>query len=635
MKNEIFITLENELKKIDKFVNLKGELLRLEVLKEIENLSDDILEIILNNEKLKIQFTKKFQEHIIIDKEHLKLFFNNKEFLPDSYTHFKNKIGLSSDNHFLNYNTDIILNFPYKDCVLIGGQTKDKESRKERFYNQIISFEEIDTLKEEKAFSNAIKIDSNGEHKVKKINESDNLLIKGNNLLALYSLRNKYKGKVKCIYIDVPYNTGSDSFGYNDSFNHSTWLTFMKNRIEVAKDFLTDDGVILVQINNSKSEKTDDSPELGYLMVLMDEIFKRNNFLSILTWKKKGGVSNTASNGIGTLTESILCYTKNSKFFKPKLDHLFSREYKFKDENGVEFNTESIEKTNEGTYKRETMYYPIIDPETNREFYPPKNKRWTIGKESIPKLLKENKLIFDYKNMSVKRKKTEKDYKNDKIHNNLLTDLGSTKSAKDQLKNIGFKREDFETPKPEELMEYLLEMFTNKKDLVMDFFVGSGTTIAVAHKMERQYIGIEQMDYIEKITKQRISKVIQGEQTGISKNQKWKGGGDFIYLELKEVSKKIINEILSITSSEEIKYFLSKIEKYEIFMSSDISLDDLKKEDFLNLPIQKQKNILIDIIDKNTLYLNYSEINDSFYKISSEEIELNNNFYGEQNDDII
>lgn len=635
MKNHIFIELENELKKIDRFVDLKGELLRLEILNEIENLTDDILNIILKNDKLKHNFTKKFQGHIVIDKDYLKLFFNNKEFLPDSYTQFKNKIGLLSDNNFLNYNTDIVLNFPYKDCILVGGQTKDEESRKERFYNQIISFDEIDTLKEEKVFSDAIKIDKDGEHKVKKITDSDNLLIKGNNLLALYSLRNKYKGKVKCIYIDVPYNTGSDSFGYNDSFNHSTWLTFMKNRIEVAKDFLTDDGVILVQINNSKSEKTGDSPELGYLMVLMDEIFKRNNFLSILTWKKKGGASNTASNGIGTLTESILCYTKNFNSYKPKSDHLFSRKYRHKDENGVEFNDESIEKTNEGTYKRNTMYYPIIDPETNTEFYPSENKRWTIGKDSIPKLLKEKKLIFDYKRKSVKIKKTEQDYKNDKIYNNLLTDLGSTQSAKNQLKNMGFKREDFETPKPEELIEYLLEMFTNKRDLVMDFFVGSGTTIAVAHKMERQYIGIEQMDYIEKITKQRISKVIQGEQTGISINQKWKGGGDFIYLELKEVSKKIIDEILSIDNVEEIKSFLNKIEKYEIFMSSDISLDELNKEDFFDLPIQEQKNILIDIIDKNTLYLNYSEINDSLYKISNEEIELNNNFYGDQNDDII
>ncbi|WP_151826186.1 DNA methyltransferase [Acinetobacter junii] len=206
------------------------------------------------------------------------------------YTRHSNKIGLYSTSHdrigFLNNNNDVVLSFPFKDTVLEAGMSKEDSGREERFLHQEVDSSDIDTLFEPKVLTNVkysgIQEFRNSGKAIEFFDENgnlqQNLLIKGNNLLALYSLRERLAGKVKLIYIDPPYNTESDSFTYNDSFNHSSWLTFMKNRLEVARDLLKEEGVIFVQCDDN---------EQAYLKVLMDEIFGRSNFLNQISVKMK------------------------------------------------------------------------------------------------------------------------------------------------------------------------------------------------------------------------------------------------------------------------------------------------------------------------------------------------------------
>ena len=448
------------------------------------------------------------------------------------------------------------------------------------------------------------------------------MIIKGNNLIALASLLKRYEGKVKCIYIDPPYNTGNDSFGYNDRFNHSTWLVFMKNRLELAKRLLSDDGIIFVQIDNSPSS-INESPEFGYILVLMDEIFGRKNYVTTFTWKKKGNSSNTKDD-IGTITESILMYSRKVESIEVNLQE-YKRKYKYTDEEGMEYNLEEPLKTNLGEYERKTMKFEIKTPYGN--FLPPKGKRWTLGKEKMQEIVKKGKYAVKDNKFYIKKYST--DYKKGeyKLYNNLLLKHSSLKGAKGELSKLGFQREKFSSPKPEILIKRIFEISTQPDDLVLDFYLGSGTTAAVAHKMGRRYIGIEQMDYIEEIAVERLKKVVDGEQGGISKIVGWQGGGSFVYCELKENGQKLIDSVLS-SDGESIDEIKEKIFSDDRIVPY-ITKQELEKvdKDFLNLKLEEKKKVLMDLVDKNKLYINYSDIDNKEYDISKEEKQFNDSFY--------
>lgn len=352
-----------------------------------------------------------------------------------------------------------------------------------------------------------------------------NYILKGDNLEWLYLLQEDFHQKVKLVYIDPPYNTGNDSFNYNDSFSHSNWLSFMKDRLQAALPLLQSDGFILVQIDNSASNQNE-SPELGYLLVLMDEVFGRKNYVTTFTWKKKGNASNTEQ-GIGTITESIIMYARDKTKMKTNIQE-YDRTYKH-EEDGENYNLEFPVKTNEGTYERKTMQFGIKTKEGI--FFPPAGKRWTIGEATAKIIVAEKKYVISDGKFKIKKYITDYKRGNGKLYNNLLLEQGSLKMAKEELKKLGFAREDFGSPKPELLMKTLLEITTKPGDLVLDFFLGSGTTCAVAHKMERNYIGVEQMNFVNSITVPRMQKVVEGEQGGISKMINWKGGGAFSFVE--------------------------------------------------------------------------------------------------------
>ncbi len=289
--------LKKSLKKEERFT-VEGELLKNKIVESALKLDECLIKLLLSNKKLKEHFFTKVDEATIFDKDKFVKFISNKQFLPDSYTAFKNKIGLTEGDEYISEKKDVVLSWPYKDCVLEGGQTKEDVKRDEVFWNQTLAPDEIDRLLDPKVFTSAKRVDKDGKHDFDKFNRrkdgtiSDNLIVKGNNLLALHSLIKKFAGKVKLIYIDPPYNTNNDSFGYNDRFNHSTWLTFMKNRLEVAKELLAKDGSIYVQL---------DYNEVHYFKVLMDEVFGNNNFQREIIWYLSGaaGYKSLVNNYVG------------------------------------------------------------------------------------------------------------------------------------------------------------------------------------------------------------------------------------------------------------------------------------------------------------------------------------------------
>src|SRR5699024_9226542 len=217
------------------------------VIQDLDAYNKKLLKEFIQNETIKDNFTVDIEGNTILQTNKLSELFEVDEYWQDSYTKYSKKIGLTASGKFIDESTDVVLDFPYKDTVLKASMSKedtDKDDLRpdEPFFNEVIAKEEIDVMLDKKILVNAKKYDENGVHEVDSFYEDDNLIVKGNNLLALHTLKEKYAGKVKLIYIDPPYNTGGDSFNYNDKFDHSTWLTFMKNRVEIAYELLSTTG---------------------------------------------------------------------------------------------------------------------------------------------------------------------------------------------------------------------------------------------------------------------------------------------------------------------------------------------------------------------------------------------------------
>lgn len=273
--------LSNLLMNVEEFV-VNGSLNKNKLSELARKYDAKLLNLLMKEENVKNHFFTVLEDGVLVFKKDVFLqFLNNKEFLPDSYTAYKTKIGLGTDNgDYISENNDIVLNFPYKDCILEGGQTKEDAKRQEVFFNKTLAPNEINRLLDNKVLTNFKRYDKEGEQEVESIEDTDNLIIKGNNLIALHSLKKRYAGKVKLIYIDPPYNTGNDGFNYNDKFSRSTWLVFMKNRLKIAKELLTNDGNIVIQC---------DWHEAHYLKVLLDEIFGEENFRNEIIWHYSSG----------------------------------------------------------------------------------------------------------------------------------------------------------------------------------------------------------------------------------------------------------------------------------------------------------------------------------------------------------
>jgi adenine-specific DNA-methyltransferase len=267
----LFEDLKQLLAQDERLVTEDGELLKNLIIELGLKLDADLLRLLLSHERIRQHFFAEVDGVLVFDKDKFLQFVNNKQFLPDSYTAFKNKIGLSDDggDTYLSRHRDVALVWPYKDCVLEGGQTEEDAKRNEIFWNTTLAPDDIDRLLDPKVLTGFQRIDSEGEHQVTEIANTDNLLIKGNNLLVLHSLLPRFRGQVQLVYIDPPFNTDSDAFQYNDSFSQSTWFTFLKNRLEVARELMAEDASIFVHIDQDNKHP---------VKMILDEIFGRENF---------------------------------------------------------------------------------------------------------------------------------------------------------------------------------------------------------------------------------------------------------------------------------------------------------------------------------------------------------------------
>ncbi|RVY23044.1 site-specific DNA-methyltransferase [Helicobacter pylori] len=528
-----------------------------------------------NANDYKNAFFKMIANTLVFNQEALLECLEIKE-LEKSFTRFKNKIGLYSQGGLIKSSELVVLNFPFKDNVLLGNAKDNSTKSNELFYHEILHKKEIDTLLSPKALC-YFEMHGEGDLQSALKDKNTNYLIKGNNLIALHSLKKKFAKQVKCIYIDPPYNTGNDSFNYNDNFNHSSWLVFMKNRLEAAREFLSDDGSIYISL---------DYNEVHYCKVLMDEIFGVENFQREIIWRI-GWLSGykTSINNFIRNHDTILFYSKNA-------DKLF-------------FNKKYIE---------------------NKDF---------------KELIKIEKIQSNLDNLGIDREKQKKIIKiinhetrperyplEDIWNGNEYDDLNSiaivSYSGETVSKMLG--TEEIKGQKSEKLIQRILEVSTNENDLVLDFFAGSGTTCAVAHKMKRRYIGIEQMDYIETITKERLKKVIEGEQGGISKKCDFKGGGSFVYAELKEVNLEIKKQILNAKSKSEcLKIFNDLSERF--LKRTDCKIDEIDSEEFHNLDLNEQKRIYCKLFDSNEDYLNLGDIDEDAWGIDGITKKYNEIFY--------
>ncbi|GAA7996056.1 hypothetical protein HpCS24_08160 [Helicobacter pylori] len=604
--------LKNPLKTlIDALINhFTKERLETLILQNDEKLLTFMLEN-QNANDYKNAFFKTIANSLVFNEKALLECLEIKE-LEKSFTRFKNKIGLYSQgrpkDHPIKSSELVVLNFPFKDNVLLGSAKDNSTKTKECFYHEILHKKEIDTLLKKKALCH-FEMHGEGDLENALKDKNTNYLIKGNNLIALHSLKKKFAKQVKCIYIDPPYNTGNDSFNYNDNFNHSSWLVFMKNRLEAAREFLSDDGVIFVQCDDN---------EQAYLKVLMDEIFLRENFVANIVWKQFHSVKNDAANFSKNI-EYILCYCKNfSKNLIGNEPFDKSNLYKLKDENGF-YKLDPVWAKSGNNFSP----YTFLNGKT---WSPPSGTFWRYSIGTLKDMEQNNRIVFNGKNPMAKRYLSEvaEGRKSSTFWDG--SEVGYNLNGDAEIKQLFNGNKVFNNPKPEALISRILEVSTNENDLVLDFFAGSGTTCAVAHKMKRRYIGIEQMDYIETITKERLKKVIEGEQGGISKKCDFKGGGSFVYAELKEVNLEIKKQILNAKSTNEcLKIFDDLNERF--LKRTDCKIGEIHSEEFQNLDLNEQKRICCTLLDSNEDYLNLGDMDEDAWGIDEITKKYNEIFY--------
>lgn len=594
---KLYDILEQHLKTEGNYKSDDGELLKWVVINKAQNYDEELLELLLQNDEVKKIFFVDVNGTLVFKQNLFLQFLEQKNYLNDSYTQYKNKVGLTIDGKFLKQRNEVALVWPFKDCILEGGQSREEQKREEIFFNEILAQDEITQLLEPKVLTNAKVYDKDGEHSFSSFNRdaelnkqrglpentiTDNLIIKGNNLLALHTLKKEFAGKVKLIYIDPPFNTGNDTFKYNDKFNHSAWLTFMKNRLSIAKQLLSNDGNIFIHI---------DINETHYLKVLCDEVFERNNFVEEIIWAY-GSPSGGRAAGAKPVNihDTILHYAKNysnrkqNKIFTPYSEKYIDEWFKFYDEN-----------------------------DNNRRY-----RRRMRGKDKSGESIWEKQYLDESKGMPLTTVWTDikqvyadpRAYKENQSH---TTEL---------LKEFSGGQ------KPEALLKRIIEMSTDENDIILDFHLGTGSTVSSAHKMNRQYIGIEQMDYIETFTCKRLSKIILGDSTGISKSVNWQGGGSFTYLELKKYNQTFIEQIEEANDTSSLLQIWEQM-KAKSFLNYNVDIQEQEKhfEDFKKDTLDNQKVLLLKLLDLNQLYVNLSSLYDPEFECTEEEKKVTQDFY--------
>jgi len=672
--NKLKQTLEKVLKKEEAFLDAEtGELNYTKIKDSADKIEEKLIALLAGNKDLKDKFFSKIQDVYVFNINGFKFFLDESK-IDNSYTKYANKIGLSDGSELLKNRNEVVLNFPFKDCVLEGGQSteegtdayfeheaaktktvkgkkvtepagyREKQTkRKEVFFNQVLAHDEIDRLFDKKALVNwkrfAKDSRKNGET-VKEIKRDENglikenFIIKGNNLLALHSLKSEFAGKVKLIYIDPPYNppSSNNTFTYNNNFNHSAWLTFMQNRIEVAKELLTKDGAMIIAIDDN---------EQTYLGVLIDELFKDYENHCITIVHNPRGVQGT--NFSYTHEYAFFIFPKGTKTIKNK--KISEEDIKIRglrDNGGESLRTDAkncfypiiVDKCTKQVIDFGEVCEDKIHPKGNIhngdfvEIYPVDKggveRKWRYARQSVEEV--KDLLVVSEKDgvYDIKIGKDFGQYKTVWIDKKYDANEYGTKLVKDLVPQSNFSF-------PKSLYNVYDAIYAvvqdDKKAIVLDYHAGSGTTghavlnLNEEDKGNRKFILIEQMDYVQTITSARIQEVLK----------RSKSNDSFIYTELAEWNEQAKEEINKAKSLPELVKLLDTLyEKY--FLNYNVRIKDfkentIKEENFKNLSLDEQKRMFLTMLDLNQMYVQESEMADKRFGISKEDQKLTKEFY--------
>ena len=613
------------LEKFDSKYMLNGRIKKSKVIEDLDRYDHDLIEALLSDKLIHDSYTEKLANVEVFKVNQFIEMLEFKKYWEDSYTKYSNKIGLTAGGKFIDESTDVVLDFPFKDTVLKAGMSKEdlenSNDADEPFFNEVIAKPEIDELFEPKVLINARRYDNSnrGGYEISSISDDDNLVIKGNNLIALYSLKKRYAGKVKLIYLDPPYNTTKD-FDYNDKFTHATWLTFMKSRLEIAWDLLAEDGTIWISIDDNESH---------YLKVLADTVFGRENFLNEVIWQRAFSPVNLKKT-FSRSHDYIQVYAKNNSSNKElnRLPRSTDANNRYKNPDNDSRGPWTSGDLSVGPAVQANIY-EITTP-SGRKVLPPDGRSWLYSEDRFKKMNDDNRIWFGKDGNNVPRIKRFLSEVGGVVAQTLWTyqEVGHNQDAKKEIKALFEGQALFGTPKPEKLLQRILTLGSNKNDLVLDFFMGSATTQAVAMKMGRRFIGIEQMDYINTVSVPRLQKVIEGEQGGISKDVNWQGGGSFVYAELMEKNQGYLKDLQKSGSIQELMEVYNRMKENA---DIDFRLDLEKFEEAINNfnSLDERRKELVRILDKNQLYYNYANIDDANVRdlISDNDYEFNKSFY--------
>lgn len=609
-----------------------GAILKNAVIEAALNMDTRLLELLVQSDAIRAHFFTEVAGSLIFDKVEFQNFVSNKDFLPDSYTAFKNRIGLTDGSgDYLSQSRDVVLAWPYKDCVLEGGMTKEDRKRDEVFWNTTLAPDDITRLFEPKVLTGWERWDAEamaaGKPKpLGEVSEDDNLLIKSNNLLALHSLKVRYASNIDCIYIDPPYNPPSDSntFLYNNRFRHSSWLTFMKNRLEVAKQLLRGDGSLIVAI---------DENEFFYLGVLLQEIFPEHEVHCISIVHNPRGVQGANFSYINEY--ALFVIPKATKSIGSRVIDDEEVDWSNFRNWGTESNRSDAKncfysvKVKDGAVvgfgevlpDDEHPQQTVESADGVFEVFPIDTKgierKWRYARQSVdeikpllhPVWRKGRYEIEIGKNFGMMRT----------VWQDSRYDANGYGS---QLLREIVPGCDFTFPKSLWTVHDCIKAVVgnNKNAKVLDFFAGSGTTghaVLELNKSDngsRTFIMIEQLDYAQTCTKQRIIEVM--------KRDKLDGG--FVYAEALQSNSAFANRIEAAADMATLKTIHSDIQatgylRYDV----DWSADDLAA-----LSLDDAKRILMDCLDTNHLYVNLGSLGDADFDISAEDARATRSFYG-------
>ncbi|OIO29000.1 hypothetical protein AUJ22_02155 [Candidatus Nomurabacteria bacterium CG1_02_31_12] len=663
--NKLKQTLEKALKSEPAFFDSEsGELNYTKVKDSADKIDKKLISLLADNKDLKNKFFTKIKDVYVFNIQDFKFFLDESK-VDNSYTQYENKIGLSDNNGLLENRSEVVLDFPFKDCVLEGGQSTEEGTdtyfeysekngkyeekngkRNEVFFNQVLAHDEIDRLYDRKAllnwkrFTKDSKKDGEAVKEIKRDKTGliqENLIIKGNNLLALHSLKSEFAGKIKLIYIDPPYNppSSNNTFTYNNNFNHSTWLTFMKNRIEIAQDLLTNDGAMIIAI---------DENEQAYLGVLIDEMFKGYENHCVTIVHNPRGVQGT--NFSYTHEYAFFIFPKGTKTVKNR---------KIADEDISFSNLRNWGSESERKDAKNCFYPVLVDKCTKQiidfgevcddKFHPKINihngdfvevypidkegveRKWRYARQSVEEVKELLAVVEKDGVYDIQIGKDFGQYRTVWIDKRYDANEYGTKLVKDLVPESNFSF-------PKSLWNVYDAIYAvvqdDKNAIVLDYHAGSGTTghavlnLNEEDKGNRKFILIEQMDYIKTVTAPRIKEVLK----------RSKSDDSFIYCELAKWNEKAKEEIQNAKDLPAlVKLFDTLYERYSLNYNvkiKDFKEKILKEEEFKKLTLAQQKKMFLTMLDLNQMYVQESEMADKKYGIGSEDQKLTKAFYSKK-----